>query len=134
MLQSRYNAQELPSLYQSLELDYKQPILLSIVKEVLSVVAKFSASQMITQQAQVSLFIQREWTEKSKNFSLILDDIAITELSFLLEYSAPVEAKQMDQQEAQQTQFLMEKANRKISRRSCRLTVRQRLPRFLAKH
>lgn len=44
---------------------------------------------------QVSLLMRRELTERAKDFSLILDDVAITELSFSREYTAAVESKQV---------------------------------------
>lgn len=43
----------------------------------------------------MSLLVRRELFERAKDFNIILDDVAITELSFSSQYTAAVEAKQV---------------------------------------
>ncbi|OBS75277.1 hypothetical protein A6R68_14185 [Neotoma lepida] len=65
---------------------------------------------MVLKSGQVSPLIRKELAEHTKDFSLILGGVVITDLSFSQEYPAAIETKQMAKQETLWALFLVENA------------------------
>merc|ERR1712004_181216 len=98
-------------IYTTLGVDYDERVLPSITNEVLkAVVAKFDAGELITNREMLSASVRDELVQRAEGFGLILDDIAITHLTFGREFTQAVELKQVAQQEAEKARFLAEKA------------------------
>ncbi|XP_021721152.1 prohibitin-3, mitochondrial-like [Chenopodium quinoa] len=109
---SRPDQNRLPHIFQTLGLEYDEKVLPSIGNEVLkAVVAQFNADQLLTDRPRVSALVRDSLIKRAKDFNIILDDVAITHLSYGAEFSRAVEQKQVAQQEAERSKYVVMKAD-----------------------
>ncbi|XP_023530317.1 prohibitin-3, mitochondrial-like [Cucurbita pepo subsp. pepo] len=108
---SRPEISRLPDIFKTLGLEYDEKVLPSIGNEVLkAVVAQFNADQLLTERPHVSALVRESLIRRAKDFNIVLDDVAITHLSYSPEFSKAVEQKQVAQQEAERSKFVVAKA------------------------
>uniref|UniRef100_A0A0D3F6W1 Prohibitin n=1 Tax=Oryza barthii TaxID=65489 RepID=A0A0D3F6W1_9ORYZ len=108
---ARPDVDRLPDIFTSLGLEYDEKVLPSIGNEVLkAVVAQFNADQLLTERPHVSALVRDSLIRRAAEFNIVLDDVAITHLAYGPEFSQAVEKKQVAQQEAERSRFLVARA------------------------
>ena len=70
-------------------------------------VAQYNADQLLTQRERVSLEIRESLSRRAKEFDIYLDDISITHLKFSNEFAQAIEQKQVAQQNAERSKFIV---------------------------
>lgn len=92
-------AERSASMYQNVGKDYADTLLQPAVQEAIkSVMAQYSAEQLITSRSAVSVAISDELTTKVSNYGIVVDEFNIVNFSFSSEFDAAIEAKQVAEQ------------------------------------
>ncbi|MGK3737993.1 MAG: prohibitin 2 [Bacillariaceae sp.] len=90
------NPNKLVWIYRTLGMNYDERILPSVMNEsAKAIVARYNANELLTKRDLVSKAISDDLQRRASQFNIILDDVAITHLSFSPEYARAVEAKQV---------------------------------------
>ena len=83
-------------IYRFLGTNYDERILPSVMNECAkAVVARYNANELLTKRDLVSREISVDLRKRAGMFNILLEDVAITHLSFSPEYARAVEAKQV---------------------------------------
>jgi len=107
----RPEVEHLPTIFRLLGTDYDDKVLPSIGNEILtSTVAQYDAVELITQREQVSQSIREGLIDRFNQYHIALDDVSITHLTFSPEYTAAIERKQVEQQEAERSRHVTDRA------------------------
>lgn len=95
-------------IYRMLGTNYDERILPSIMNEsAKAIVARYNANELLTKRDLVSREVSMDLQKRALKFNVILDDVAITHLSFSPEYARAVEAKQVAQQDAEKAKYVV---------------------------
>jgi len=98
----------LPKIHQTLGEDYDERVLPSIANEVLkATIAQYNAEQLLTHREHVSREIREAIVARAAQFSILMDDVSITHLTYGKEFARAIEEKQVAEQQAEQQKFIV---------------------------
>jgi len=98
---------KLNEIHTKLGPDYSNKVM-PIGNEILkSVIAQYDAEQLITQREVVSKLIAESLIQRARNFNIIVEDVALTHITFSAEFTKAIEEKQVAQQEAERSKFIV---------------------------
>jgi regulator of protease activity HflC (stomatin/prohibitin superfamily) len=104
---------DVSTLYNTVGTDYAEKVIAPKVQETLkAVVAKFTASQLITERQAVTQDIATQLTSELAQYNIEVDPngVSLTNFDFSQQFDAAIEAKQVAQQQAEQQEYVLQQA------------------------
>jgi prohibitin 1 len=100
---------EIPNIHLNLGTQFQdkfvRPIALEVIKTVL---AQYDTDQLLKQRDKISSEIKSLYTARTKEFHLVIEDVALTDLTFSAEFKKSIENKQIAQQNAEMARYVVE--------------------------
>ena len=98
-------------IYQNIGDDYKSRVIDPAIQEtVKATVSKFNAAELISHRQQVKEEVDLSLAGRVLPYGVIIDAVSIVNFNFSAEFNRAIESKQVAQQQAEQAQYNLEKA------------------------
>lgn len=111
VLNYRIEAGQVSHIHQTIGAKYHDKLIAPALQEVFKATsAKFDATQLITNRAEVKAEAAAGLRERLEKYGIVITDVSLTNFQFSADFSKAIEAKQVAQQEAQRAVFVAEKA------------------------
>jgi regulator of protease activity HflC (stomatin/prohibitin superfamily) len=99
------------NVYQQIGMNYDEVLVDPAVQNTFkAITARFTAEELITKRAEVSVLAQKALGEQMLNYHIIVENFNIINFDFSPEYNAAIEAKQVAQQQVETAKQLLAKA------------------------
>ncbi len=107
----KLKAGKVSEIHRTIGIDYKDKLIDPALQEVFKAsTAKFDATQLITDRAQVKQDTLKLLEKRLDDFGITVINVSITNFSFSSEFSKSIEDKQVAQQNAERAKFNLERA------------------------
>jgi len=107
----KLKAGKVSEIHRTIGIDYKDKLIDPALQEVFKAsTAKFDATQLITDRAQVKQDTLKLLEKRLDDFGITVINVSITNFSFSSEFSKSIEDKQVAQQNAERAKFNLDRA------------------------
>lgn len=97
--------------------DVKAVVIRPLIQETLKqITARFTAEELITKREEVKAQVDESMKKKLESYNISLEEIAITNFEFSIQFANAVEAKQIAEQKSKQAFYELEQAKKEVEK------------------